>query len=266
VPDYSAKKTLVVAFCVCIVCSVLVSATAISLQGIQEENRKLDRIRNILLAGNLLTDDVDIGSIYQEKVRPVMIELSTGDRVPRDQFTEILNIEDFDIRTMARDSVYGRKIPTDTDTAGIKRMPKYMPVYFIEHSGKTEKVVLPVYGKGLWSTMFGFVALGNDLTTVKGFTIYEHAETPGLGGEVDNPRWKESWNGKQIFDGQGNVKIKVIKGRVDPARPEAKYQIDGLSGATLTSRGVDNLVTFWLGENGYGPLLKRLRGELHGQI
>jgi Na+-transporting NADH:ubiquinone oxidoreductase subunit C len=255
-----------VAFSVCIVCSILVSAAAVSLHGLQEKNRKLDRIRNILLAGDLLNDNTDIGTMYQKKVRPVLIELSTGNRVPVDNYTEILNIDDFDIRTMAGDSVYGRKVPADTDTARINRMPKYMPVYFIEENGKTEKFVLPVYGKGLWSTMFGFMALDNDLTTVKGFTFYEHAETPGLGGEVDNPRWKESWNGKQVFDGQGNIKIRVIKGRVDLARPEAKYQIDGLSGATLTSRGVDNLVTFWLGENGYGPLLKRLKGELHGQI
>jgi Na+-transporting NADH:ubiquinone oxidoreductase subunit C len=133
-----------------------------------------------------------------------------------------------------------------------------MVVYFIKENDKTEKIVLPVYGKGLWSTMFGFIALDKDLKTVKGFTFFQHGETPGLGGEVDNPRWKKIWNGKQAFDEGGNIRIKVIKGKVDASRPEAKYQIDGLSGATLTSRGVGNLVRFWLGENGYGPFLSRL--------
>jgi Na+-transporting NADH:ubiquinone oxidoreductase subunit C len=253
-----------VALSVCIVCSVLVTGAAVSLRGIQEENKKLDRIKNILLAGNLPVEDEDIRKTYNEKIQPRMIDLSTGNPVPEDSFDETLNIEDFDIRAMAGDPVFGRKIPADRDIAGIKRLPKYMAVYFIRENGKTEKVVLPVYGKGLWSTMYGFVALDSDLITVKGLAFYEHAETPGLGGEVDNPRWKRSWEGKQAFDMEGNVRIKVIKGRVDISRPEAKYQIDGLSGATITSRGVDNLVRFWLGENGYGPFLKRLKEELHG--
>jgi len=264
VPDDSAKKTIIVAMCVCIFCSVLVSATAVSLQGIQEENRKLDRIRNILLAGSLPVGDADIRAIYLAKVLPVMIDLKTGNSVPEEKFNEILNPEDFDIREMAGDPVLGIKIKTDRDMAGIKRMPKYMVIYLIMENGNPEKVVLPVYGKGLWSTMYGFMALDKDMKTVRGFTFYDHAETPGLGGEVDNPNWKKSWNGKQAFDREGNIKIKVIKGKVDVSRPEAKYQIDGISGATLTSRGVNNLVRFWLGENGYGPFLKRLREDLNG--
>jgi Na+-transporting NADH:ubiquinone oxidoreductase subunit C len=258
VPNDSFKKTIIVALSVCIVCSVLVSGAAVSLQGIQKENKKLDRIRNILLAGSLPVEDKDIRKIYNEKIRPRMINLSTGNTVPEDSFNETLNIEDFDIRSVAGDPVFGRKIPADRDMAGIRRMPKYMAVYFIQANGRTEKVILPVYGRGLWSTMYGFVALDRDLITIKGLTFYEHAETPGLGGEIDNPRWKKSWDGKQAFNRDGNIKISVIKGRVDNSRPEAKYQIDGLSGATLTSRGVDNLVRFWLGENGYGPFLKNL--------
>jgi Na+-transporting NADH:ubiquinone oxidoreductase subunit C len=112
--------------------------------------------------------------------------------------------------------------------------------------------------------MYGFMALDKDLKTVKGFTFYDHAETPGLGGEIDNPRWKNSWKEKQAFDEEGNVKIEVIKGLVDTSRPEAKYQIDGISGATLTARGVDHLVQFWLGDNGYGLFIKSLREDVHG--
>ena len=109
--------------------------------------------------------------------------------------------------------------------------------------------------------MFGFVALGSDLRTIEGFTFYEHGETPGLGGEVDNPNWKKTWQGKKAFGEDWEVKIEVIKGRVDPSSDKAKYQVDGLSGSTLTTRGVDYLVKFWLGDNGYGPFLKRLREE-----
>jgi len=124
-----------------------------------------------------------------------------------------------------------------------------------------EKIILPVYGKGVWSTMYGFIALNNDLTTVEGFSFYEHGETPGLGGEVDNPAWRRSWVGKKAFDDRGKVAIEVLKGAVDPLSPEAVHQIDGLSGASLTTRGVDKLVRYWLGEHGYGPYLGKLRRE-----
>jgi Na+-transporting NADH:ubiquinone oxidoreductase subunit C len=264
VPNENAKKTIMVALSVCIVCSILVSAAAVSLQGRQEENKELDRIRNILLAAALPVDDENIKNLYQEKVSPVMINLNTGVPVRDEDLDGALSIEGFDIRTAAADSLHGRKIPADEDMAGIRKMPRHMVVYLIKENGKTEKIILPVYGKGLWSTMYGFMALDRDLKTVKGFTFYEHAETPGLGGEVDNPRWKKSWEGKQVFDLDGNVTVNVIKGKVDLSRPEAIYQIDGISGATLTSRGVNNLVRFWLGENGYGPFLKSLREEFHG--
>ena len=107
--------------------------------------------------------------------------------------------------------------------------------------------------------MYGFVALDRDLTTVKGFTFYEHGETPGLGGEVDNPSWKASWVGKNIYNATGNLKIEVIKEKVNPDNKDAIYQVDGLSGATLTTRGINNLVRFWLSADGYGPFIENLR-------
>jgi Na+-transporting NADH:ubiquinone oxidoreductase subunit C len=259
----SVKKTVIVALGVCIVCSILVSTAAVALRGIQLENKKNDRIKNILIAGDLLVRGADIRAMYQEKIEPAMIDLHSGDILSAEDFNETLNIDNFDIKTMADDPEYGIEIPDDRDRANIKRMPKYMVVYFVKENNKTEKVILPIYGKGLWSTMYGFIALGKDLNTVKGFTFHEHAETPGLGGEVDNPRWKNSWKGKHALDEGGNVKIEVIKGRVDTSRPESKHQIDGLSGATLTARGVDHLVKFWLGNDGYGLFLKRLKEELH---
>ena len=91
---------------------------------------------------------------------------------------------------------------------------------------------------------------------------HTHKETPGLGAEVDNPRWKSLWKGKKIYSSSGEVKISVIKGLVDPDSLEADYQIDGLSGATITSRGVSNMLSFWLGDLGYGKFLKKLKKEL----
>ena len=136
-----------------------------------------------------------------------------------------------------------------------------MIIYKVKENGQMTKIILPVYGSGLWDMMYGFIALDRDLATIKGFTFYEHGETPGLGGEVDNPRWKKLWVGKQAYDIEGKVKISVIKGRVNPSSSSARYQVDGLSGSTLTTRSVHNLVRFWLGEHGYGPFIQRLRKE-----
>jgi Na+-transporting NADH:ubiquinone oxidoreductase subunit C len=134
-----------------------------------------------------------------------------------------------------------------------------MIVYIVEGSAGLEKIILPVKGYGLWSTLYGFVALESDLNTVAGLGFYEHAETPGLGGEIDNPSWKAQWVGKKSYDSNNKQALTVIKGKVNMDRPESIHQIDGLSGATLTSRGVDNLVKFWMGENGFAPFLANLR-------
>ena len=255
------KKTIGVAIIISLVCSVLVSVAAVSLKPVQVKNMRLDRLRNILMAADIEAEKGEIDKLYKERITPIIIELETGKKLGEEKFDRLLNLEDFDIKAVATHADYGKTIPAERDTAGIKRMPKFMPVYLVKTGGITERIIFPLYGKGLWSTMYGFMALGRDLRTIKGFTFYEHGETPGLGGEVDNPRWKATWKGKLAFDKDWNVKIRVIKGEVVRGSAEANYQVDGLSGSTLTTRGVDNLVRFWLGPDGYGPYFKKLRGD-----
>lgn len=261
----STKKTLMVALGVCLVCSVLVSSAAVALSGIQAENKTVDRITNILVAGDLLEDGIDVKATYSEKVEASLIELSTGEFIAEDKYTEVMNPEKFDIKRMAADSEFGEDIDPGNDIAGIKRKPKNMVVYRVMDGDKVGKYILPLYGKGLWSTMYGFMALDNELKIVEGFTFYEHGETPGLGGEVDNPNWKATWKGKEVYNDQGELAISVIKGKVDNTSSNAKYQIDGLSGSTLTTRGVHNLVRFWLGDNGYGPFIAKVKAGGHDE-
>ncbi|MFQ5649107.1 MAG: Na(+)-translocating NADH-quinone reductase subunit C [bacterium] len=248
-----------IALGVCIVCSVLVSTAAVTLNGIQTKNRQLDRIKNILIAGDLYDPKTDIEKTYREVIEPVVIDLATGEVVDKTMFNEELSIEHFDIKSLAEHPEYGATVPPEKDIAQIKRAPKYMLVYLVKKQDEVEKLIFPIYGKGLWSTLYGFMALGNDLKTIQGLTFYEHGETPGLGGEVDNARWKKLWKGKLAYDEDWQVKITVIKGKVDGNRPESVYQIDGLSGATITTRGVDKLVKYWLGDDGYGRYLSKLR-------
>ena len=129
-------------------------------------------------------------------------------------------------------------------------------VYIAKINGKVTHYIFPVEGKGLWSTMYGFLALSDDFRTVLGMGFYDHGETPGLGGEITNPKWLASFNGKNAFDAGMIPRLEVIKGEVDPESDSAKYQMDGLSGATLTTKGVDKLIKFWLSEEGYLPFVK----------
>ncbi len=257
----SISKTIGVALGVCLVCSILVSAAAVSLKGIQKENQKLERLKNILAAGHLLQEGEDPEAVFEKRVTAAVINLNTGEEVPPEDYTEKLNPQSFDIKQMARDPQYGQALPGDQDQAGIGRMPRFMVIYKVKEGDNFSELILPIYGKGLWSTMYGFIALDADLRTIKGLTFYEQGETPGLGGEVDNPNWKRLWVGKEAFDIEGRVVIQVIKGKVSPDDPGAKHKVDGLSGSTLTTRGVNNLVRFWLGDQGYGTFFRKLRGE-----
>jgi Na+-transporting NADH:ubiquinone oxidoreductase subunit C len=254
----SVKQVIQIVLGVSLICSLFVSAAAILLHATQRHNQRLDRIRNILIVADLYEEGADLDAIYEQKIEPLMIELQSGKIVDEEKFDETLNVESFDIKTLAFDPDHGEVIPPQYDEAKIKQRPRYMVVYLVKDGPQLQKLVLPVYGRGLWSTLYGFIALDQDLRTITGITFYDHKETPGLGGEVDNPRWKNTWAGKQAFDDQGQVAIEVTRGEVDPSSDQADHQISGLSGATITSRGVSNLVRYWLGEHGYGPFLNHL--------
>ena len=126
----------------------------------------------------------------------------------------------------------------------VRTVPHHGVVYLINDGG----VVIPIEGYGLWGTLYGFLALEADARTVKGITYYTHKETPGLGGEVDNERWKARWPGRLATDEKGLPALRVKKGQAGTAA-EDPYQVDGLSGATITSRGVTNMLAFWLGRS-----------------
>ncbi|MAH73783.1 MAG: Na(+)-translocating NADH-quinone reductase subunit C [Cellvibrionales bacterium TMED49] len=247
----SVKKTFVVALCLCLVCAVVVSASAIMLRPAQAFNKALDLKANILQSAGLYQPGVSIEKQF-ERISVRLVDLRTG------QFSNDVDVDTYDQRKASKDPTMSVALKPDSDPAKLRRRPHYASVYLVEGKNGIEKLVLPVRGYGLWSTLYGFLALEGDLETVAGIGFYEHAETPGLGGEVDNFAWKASWIGKRAFEGNERV-ITVIKGKVDRQRPEAAYQIDGLAGATITTRGIDNLVKYWLGESGFAPFIRNLQ-------
>lgn len=246
-------KTLTVAVSLCVVCSIIVSAAAVMLRPAQQANKDLDRKSNILAAAGIQGANENVDELFKQ-ITTRMLDMETG------KFTDAVDVEGYDARQAAKDPAQSIQLTADQDIASIRRQARYMPVYMVENQGEIEKLILPVHGYGLWSTLYGFIALEGDLNTVGGFGFYEHAETPGLGGEVDNPVWKNLWQGKSVYaEGSYSPKLAVIKGKVGAATADAEYKVDGLSGATLTSVGVSNLVQFWMGENGYAPFLANLK-------
>ena len=247
----SVKRTVLVALVLCLVCSVVVSAAAVLLRPAQKANAELDKKRNILKAAGLYQDGVSVDEQFKS-VSAKVIDLSTG------KFTDAVDVATYDQRKAAKDPALSIRLSSEDDQAKIGRQAKYATIYMVEGSSGIEKLILPIKGYALWSTLYGFVALENDYNTVAGLGFYEHKETPGLGGEVDNPSWKAKWVGKKIYDGE-KATIAVIKGSVDSSKPEAVYQVDGLSGATLTSKGVHNLMQFWMGDSGFARFLANLK-------
>jgi Na+-transporting NADH:ubiquinone oxidoreductase subunit C len=256
----SVLGTLLVAGVLCVVCALLVTTARVGLREKQEFNKQLDRKKNILLAAGLITDKAkqpEIEQVYNERVKAVLVDLDAAKVVPPSE----IDYATYDAREAMNDKE--RSKPVDGKggpTTGIDRREKYAFVYEVREGDKVDLYVLPIYGKGLWSTLWGFLAIDADGRTLRGITFYEHAETPGLGGEVDSQTWKSYWSSKEhpklAYDDEGNVAIEVIKGTVNRSSPNAKYQVDGLSGATITTRGVSAMVQYWLGPDGFGPYLK----------
>lgn len=249
----TAKYTITVTLVMCIVASILVAGSAVLLKPLQVANKALDYKRNVLTIAGIYKPGESIDEQFK-RIEVKIVDLETG------RFSDqIENIDKFDQTASAKKPDLSKKLTGEQDIAKILRREKFAKVFLVNDDQGLSKVILPVRGYGLWSTMSGFVALDKDLNTVLGFGFYDQKETPGLGGEVDNPKWKQLWVGKKVYSESGDVALSVIKGHVDEAAADAEYKVDGLSGATLTSKGVHNLIAFWMSDEGYKPFLTNLK-------
>ncbi len=247
-PADSVHKTLIVAVSLCLLASMIVSAAAVALRPLQEVNALKDKQVNILQVAGIYDPEIDVLEAFSAFDARIL-DLETG------QYTAEFDVAAFDDRAAADDPATSKAL--DDDPAGIGRQGRYVTVYLLnDAAGNLDKVILPLHGYGLWSTLYGFIALEENGNDIFGLQFYEHAETPGLGAEVDNPRWKSLWNGKKLADENGDLQISVSKSA--PAAG-ADYHIDALAGATLTTAGVNNLVRFWMGETGYEAFLSNLK-------
>ena len=238
---------LIIPLVACIACAIIVSVTAVSVRPEQNLNIENEKKVKILAAAGIQTDKVDEEFL---RIKTVFVDFETDKLVTIDTA--------YDHIKAASNPDQSTVIPKADDIAVLKRRENIGTIYiWIDEKNAIEKLVLPIRGYGLWGTLYGYLSLDSDLNTVRGIEYYDHKETPGLGGEVDNPNWKSDWYGKRIYNENGSVALYVTKGA-----SSTDYEIDGISGATLTTNGVSNMIKYWLGDNGYGPIIKNLNEEI----
>jgi Na+-transporting NADH:ubiquinone oxidoreductase subunit C len=259
----SPVKALLVVFLTALICSSFVSAAVVLLRPVQLNNQLLERSRNImqltgLLAAGQELDDGEILRLYKSLDRRIV-------DIDQAVFDETIDPIAFDKRRAVNDPDLGVAVPAALDLANLGRRSRFAPVYLVWNKGEMERVILPVRGAGMWSTLYGFIALESDLNTIAGMTFYEQNETPGLGDQITHGHWLEQWKGRRIYDAQGNPRFRVSEGMVEAGSAMAGFQVDALTGATVTASAVTSLVHYWFGPHGYQGFLEHLHEQPPGR-
>jgi len=231
--EESAGRTMLVAVGVALFCSAMVTVAVHLLRPVQAAYAAVERNRAIVEAAGLASADASDDTVVSDflSLDAEVIELGTGAVV---------------------EGVDGYSF--DHWAAGGDTVPPEVPIYLRHESGRLVRVVLPVDGRGMWSTIHAYLALEADLNTVAAFVVYEHGETPGIGDRIQNPQWLSLWPGKRLRNAGGDLIFDVSD---DPSVP-AEYRVDTITGATVSSRAVGRLVRAWLGEDGYARALTAL--------
>jgi len=251
----STRYTVTFAAIVCVVCALLVSVAAVGFRDRQDTNAVVFRQKNVLLAAGLMQPDADLPRaellrLFEQRIRTVLVELASGEVAQPPG----IDPRTYDQRKARNDLALSATAPPNN--AGVSRIAKYAAVYHVMEGDRARQVVIPIEGVGMWGGVYGFLALDADGTTIRGLTFYEQKETPGLGGEISNPRWQALWQGRKAYDDKWQPRIRLIKGRAGPPDKDP-YQVDALSGATITSNAVSRIVAFWLSDAGFAKYLRR---------
>lgn len=247
-PNESRGKMLVMAFLVSGLSALAVSTAAVLLGPRLDANRGAERQARLEA---MLTELPALAALLQgaDGLDIIVADLTTGGAadVDPDAFDPDLLGDD---RTTA--------LSEDQDIAGIGTRPDLAQIYVARDGSDIAAVILPVYGQGYQSVIRAFLALEGDLNTVAGLTITEQGETPGLGANIATDSWQGKWPGTLLADDTGTIRVSVVKGGAEPP-----FEVDAITGATRTSNGVENMIRFWVGPDGFGPVLEALRaGDL----
>jgi Na+-transporting NADH:ubiquinone oxidoreductase subunit C len=253
----SSLKAIIVVTATALVCSIFVTVVAVTLRPIQRAYQDLERNRHIVRISGLKDPAVELSD---REIIAVFRDLDAR-LVDLDQgvFDETFNPDTFDAGKAANDPEFSVTIPADQDVAGLGRRSRLATVYLIRDGDDLQRIILPVYGQGMWSTIYGFLALESDLNTIADMAFYSQEETAGIGDQILRPDWLAQWRGKRLYDEQGVFRFRIASGAVNPGSPDAAYQVDALTGASVTAGGVTNLIHYWLGPHGFARFLQGFR-------
>ena len=201
-------RSFLFAAATCLVCTISLTAASTGLKELQQRNIAMDRQKNILKSVGLINENVgytheEINKLYVDNIKSIWVD-SNGFIVKKDQ-----------------------------------KAKKKLPVYIYMKNDRIESYILPIDSRGLWGRILGYLALKNDGSTIVGFTVYKHSETPGLGGEIEKRWFQKNFEGKKIVSRTGNfISISIAKGGLMNTVPENRRinYVDGISGATLTGK------------------------------
>ena len=237
-----------VALIVAVVCALAVSSAAVFLRPYYAANLEAQRearLGSILETVQTATTRIELGDIQMR-----VVHLETG------VYDPAIDPASYDARRAAADPSQSTVIAREFDHAGIKRRENHAVVYIVPGQNlPSDIVILPIWGVGYQSAIYGYIALTSDNNEILGFKVYQHGETPGLGSRIQNPQWEDQWKGKRAIGEAGQVVVHVGS-RNDGYSAD---RVDAITGATRTSMGIDGMVKFWLGDLGFGPYLDRLR-------
>ncbi len=251
----SVTGTFAVAAVVALICSLIVSVTVYWLRPIQLALRSVEQNRAVLIAAGLAgpTESLEDSAVVSRflNVETRLADLDAAAFVAADASM----IAAYDFRAAADEPDQSRAIEADADIASLGTRPILMPVYVLEEGTRLDRIILPVYGQGMWSTIYGYIALRGDLETIADIWFYEHGETAGIGDRILDPDWLASFTDKRAISPDGAVQLRIGgTADVDPASG-----VDSITGATVTVSAIDRFIRYWLGDDGYGPLLARMR-------
>jgi Na+-transporting NADH:ubiquinone oxidoreductase subunit C len=256
----SPLKAFMVVLLTALICSSFVSAAVVVLRPIQMNNKMIERSRNIIKLTGLVEPgrtpgEEEMLELYQDMdVR--ILDIDTAEYDPN------LDPLTFDARRAVNNPELSVDIPVEKDLARLGRRSRFEPVYrVLDEYGKLERLILPVYGSGMWSTIYGYIALESDLNTIAAVTFYEQNETPGLGDQILRPEWQAKWHGRRLYDEVGDLRFAVNHGKVEPGSSTWLYEVDALTGATVTADAVTAIIRYWFGPDGYQGYLDKLRQQ-----
>jgi Na+-transporting NADH:ubiquinone oxidoreductase subunit C len=248
-PNESRAKTLIMAFLVSAVCALTVSGATVLLRPIQAANRAAEEQARIASLVQGIPGMTDLLAQSGGTLSTVVIDLDEG-RAARGVTPQTLD-------TVLSDTTNWTTLPAAADLAGLGQRPDYAQVFLLRDGDDISLLLLPLTGQGYGGRIDAILALRGDMNTIAGLAVTGHSETPGLGARIEEQAWQSQFQGTLLRNESGDLRFSVARGIA--ATP---YQVDGITGATRTGRGVTNMVRFWLGPDGYGPLIRAIeRGE-----